>query len=417
MHEKLNEKLCAFLADEQFFSDVPGLAMAAGCADGTPWVPAKSEEVSSRAKTYAGKLKDFRFSGAAGCADISTGEKLTENHLFHMVSISKLFTSTAIMMLACDGKLSIDDKLETLLESEQLQGETLIADKRYKDITIRNLLTHTSGIGDLDDYGWDRPRWDEGALRDYVFSEEVRGKKLLWSPLENRFAYSNIAYEILGYVVEKVSGMPYEEFISQRIFALAGMDSASMLTFDRIDDLSGGREGKDEAHISFLSDFISGAHTSDKFKESVLERLRKSGFAMPHIKDTANRIVCSQLFPYNRMHAPSSTLTCRPADLVKWAQAHLHRQVFAPSVYEELWHAQADIPGTPEHLGLGWFVRRRGGFTFYGHEGTDIGYRAAFWICPELMLYVIICSNITTAPMKNLTRKATDIILDYAKQQ
>ncbi len=416
MHEQLNEKLKKFLTDEQFFSDVPGLSMAAGKPDGASWIPQTPDNAGSRAETYAGKLKGFHFTGAAGFADISDSEELTTNHLFHMVSISKLFTATSIMLLVCDGKLSLDEKLADMLETEELQGASFIDDTRFNDITIKNLLSHTSGIGDLDDYSWDRPRWDKDALRDYVFSKEVRDRKLLWAPDENRFAYSNIAYEILGYVVEKKSQMAFEEFVDRRIFKPLGMDTASMLTFERIDDVSLTDEVCGQAHKSFLSEFSSGEHTSSEFRGNVLQRLKKTGFALPHIKDSSNRILKSEIFPYNRMHAPSSTLTCRLADLEIWAKAHLERKVFSHDVYEKIWTPQAAVPGAGEHLGLGWFIRRRGGFTFYGHEGTDIGYRAAFWICPELMLYVIICSNITTAPMKNLTRKATDIILEYAKQ-
>ena len=87
-------------------------------------------------------------------------------------------------------------------------------DPRAKTITVRQLLTHTSGMPDVEDYEWDRPQYDDGALERYVRSLE--DQKLVFAPGE-RIQYSNIAYEILGDAVAKVSGMTFEEYVRQNV--------------------------------------------------------------------------------------------------------------------------------------------------------------------------------------------------------
>ena len=99
------------------------------------------------------------------------------------------------MKLVEDGEIALDDRLVDILP------ESSISDRRCENVTIQQMLTHTSGLGDVEDYRWDTPRTDDGALRDYVMSDEVKDTPMLWEPGQGGFRYSNIAYEMLGLIV------------------------------------------------------------------------------------------------------------------------------------------------------------------------------------------------------------------------
>ena len=99
-----------------------------------------------------------------GVKNIETKELVDENSLFHMASVSKTFVATGIMQLVEQGKINLDECLIEYLPYFKLR------DDRYKKITIRQLLSHISGMPDEDDYEWDKAQYDEEALERYVRS-------------------------------------------------------------------------------------------------------------------------------------------------------------------------------------------------------------------------------------------------------
>lgn len=137
-----------------------------------------------------GIVKDEQiFADGFGVKSIETQEPVTANSLFHIASISKTFVATAIVQLAEQGKLELGAPLITYLP------DFILADERYRQITVRQMLSHTSGMPDTDDYGWAHPEYDDQALERYVRS--LADEKLIAAPGE-KFAYSNIGYEVLG---------------------------------------------------------------------------------------------------------------------------------------------------------------------------------------------------------------------------
>jgi CubicO group peptidase (beta-lactamase class C family) len=104
-----------------------------------------------------------------------------------------------------------------------------LADDRSSQITIRQLLTHVSGLPDVEDYGWATPEYDEGALERYVKS--LASVKLRAAPRE-KYAYSNIGYDILGDVIAKSSGRTFEACVADTIFRPLGMSSSTLLLAD-----------------------------------------------------------------------------------------------------------------------------------------------------------------------------------------
>ena len=162
-----------------------------------------------------------------GYADVENKTPVQPNALFRIASVSKPITSAAIMTLVGDGKLRLDDRVAPYIaDLAPAPGATV--DPRWEQITIRHLLTHTAG-------------WDRGVSFDPMFQPAIaaaavnapapasantiirymKGKPLDFNPGE-RFAYSNFGYDVLGRVIERVSGMPYETFVRTRVLQPAG---------------------------------------------------------------------------------------------------------------------------------------------------------------------------------------------------
>lgn len=308
---------------------------------------------------------DFEYAHACGFKNIETKEKIETDDILHMASITKLFVGLGIMKLEGKGLLNIEDKLIKYLPW------FVMKDERYKEITIRQLLSHTSGMHDVKDYHWDKPENDVDALERYVKSPEVSHGMLKWDPKDNKFSYSNIGYEILGVVISKISGLSFEEYINQSIFIPLGMNNSKLLTFER----------------------------------------EMSQICAPHYKNDKNEIIKAEVFPYSRTHGPSSTLTSNAEDIKKWAIANLEKKILKEETYEKMMEVQAQIPNNGESICLSWFKREQSGFSLYGHEGADDGFRSSFWMCPELNMYILVNANMTGAQVKKISKMVFDLLL------
>lgn len=367
--ETLIEKCNRFLDETMNLNDLPGLAIgvSVGGVDG------KSDQ-------------PVEFVGVRGYRDYCALVPLQEGDIFHCASVSKLFTSSAIMKLAEAGVLQLDNRLCDLLP------DLHIADRRWEEIRLWNMLTHTSGLGDVSDYHWYDFETDEESLRRYVYeSSEVLDQPMLWNPQETRFRYSNVAYEILGQIIAEysdrmpnVSGkLSYEDFVAQYLLKPAGMTNATMKTFAR-----------DLDHIT-----------------------------QPYEKKADRSIGPVDYYPYTRQHAPSSTLTANVGDLLRWGRAHLasaqgNGPLLKAETYQTIWRDYATVSNNGEKMGIGWFMREQvvdsdGASRTYhlcGHEGTDDGFRASFWLCPELDLVTVVLSNLSGAPVKRINKKLFSVI-------
>ena len=178
---------------------------------------------------------------ALGTAD-SNGRKLRKDDIFRLASQTKAITATAVMILWEEGKLRLDDPISKyipefsdpkVLESFNEKDSTFVARPAEKQITVRHLLTHTSGLGYGIIDGDERMRkiyqkagvTDLFTTRDISIEESV--KKLAKLPLHHepgeRFTYSE-GLDVLGYLVEQVSGKSFDIFLKERIFDPLGMD-------------------------------------------------------------------------------------------------------------------------------------------------------------------------------------------------
>nr|WP_246164396.1 serine hydrolase [Xanthovirga aplysinae] len=178
---------------------------------------------------------------AFGVANPKTERELRRDDIFRIASQTKAITATAVMMLWEEGKFSLDDPISKYISEfkDPRVLDSLLADGTYltkpakTEITIRHLLTHTSGIGYgvIDSDERFRKIYEESGIVDLFTTREItigeNIKKLALLPLHHnpgeRFTYGE-SYDVLGYFIEVVSGIPLDEFFRSRIFAPLGMD-------------------------------------------------------------------------------------------------------------------------------------------------------------------------------------------------
>ena len=154
------------------------------------------------------------------------GSPVNDSTPFHVASTSKTFTSTAILQLLQQGRLSLDDTITHYFH-----------DFPYRQVTIRNLLTHSSGIGNyanfLPRYGWSSKK----VVSNREVLEVIVAKK---PPLEfatgSRFRYCNTNFVLLALIVEQASGLTFPEYVQQNIFQVAGMRHSYVLSHNNQED-------------------------------------------------------------------------------------------------------------------------------------------------------------------------------------
>lgn len=314
-----------------------------------------------------------------GVKNIETKEPVKEGTLFHMASVSKTFVASAVMQLVEQGAISLDSKIADLIPYFQMK------DERASEITVRELLNHTSGMPDEEDYEWDSPVYEEYALEHYV--RGIQGKRLDAAP-GVQFSYSNIGYEILGHLISRISGFSFETYMK-------------------------------EHHLNPM-----GMKNSDFYKPNVNPEL----IASPHIFDAKGSYgTCvSQIFPYHRAHGPSSTLLSSAEEMCEAALVHLAACATGKNIpflkstpildrrsYQEMWTPQAETGwgGHMSDVGYAWFMGDYKGARVLSHSGRDTGFRSNFLLLPDTGSAVILMCNADHVGLQVLNRTLMDIVL------
>lgn len=274
---------------------------------------------------------------------------------FLTCSISKLFTATAIMLLSEQGKIDITKKLIFYLPDFKMK------DERYKDITIEQMLTHTSGLY-WDEHLKHSPN-DSSALRKFVYS--LNNKTLDFAPgtkFDGTKTYSNAAYDILGYLVQKISGMPYEDYMKENILARANMVNSAF-----------------------------------NYENIPVERR-----SAPHILK-GKSIKMGGIYDENREHSPSGNLNSCSLDLCNWMISNLSiynnpnsfNGILHNSTLQNMWTTRFVAPQNKNvSIGLGWWITNSNDLgKYYWHVGDDPGFSATLMIFPDRNLGITILSN------------------------
>ncbi len=313
-----------------------------------------------------GIIKDNKVIANLGFGEkvMKSGDSINQQSIFHMASLSKPVTATAIMQLVEQGKINLDSSITEYLPYFKLK------DSAYKQIKIKDILTHSSGMPDVNDYEWDKPQFDEGSAERYVRS--IANEEMI-AQVGERWRYSNMAYDVLADVVAKVSGMSFETYVKEHILVPLRMRNSSFIPNDLNPDL------------------------------------RTKG----HVWDFGTSV--SDIYPYNRRHAPSSCLNSTLEDMCQWALVNLNNgELNGNNILKESSH---DILFTPQFkinenrsIGLSWFVEDYKGMNTVSHEGSDLGYRSKIIFAPEISSAIIIASNYNMTPVNEIAFNIINIL-------
>ncbi|MDX5419329.1 MAG: beta-lactamase family protein [Hymenobacteraceae bacterium] len=277
-----------------------------------------------------------------GIADISTGAPITLQTNFRLASVSKQFTAMAVQLLEQRGQLSFKDDLLRFFPEFAAIGA---------QITLYHMLTHTSGLLDYESFVEEQADWqisDEGVLAIAAAQETT-----YFEP-GARYRYSNTGYVLLALVVERVTGIPYAEFLRQHIFEPFGM------------------------HATML--YENGKPIPNR--------------AMGYAKDTHGQLVFSDQGTCTATKGDGCIYTS-VRDYLQW-----HKALNTPGMAPVLNDVYFPLEGYPDgYYGMGWFCsRRRAGRLEMYHTGNTCGFSNLVIRIPESDVLIAYFSNTADNP-------------------
>ncbi|TQD39598.1 serine hydrolase [Haloflavibacter putidus] len=330
-----------------------------------------------------GIIKDGKtvYAKGFGKRSLATGKPMNKNTLVGIASNSKGFTAFALAMLVDDGKLNWDDKVREHLPEFRLKDAWVT-----ENFTVKDLLTHRSGLGlgggDLMFFPEGNSYSAEDILDHLQYIEPT-------SSFRSKFEYNNNMFIVAGEVLERLSGMTWEEFIEERILKPVGM-TATKASYNRVTDKSN----------------IIDAHA----------RTEGEVIQIPHDwSETAN---------------PAGGLVSNITDMLTWAEFLMNdavtkdgERLLSEKQLHNLWQMQMPLPVSKENsydthfygYGLGWFVKDvKGGFKEVTHTGGLLGTVTQFTLLPEKDLGIVVLTNqMSGSAFNTITNTIKDSYLDY----
>jgi CubicO group peptidase (beta-lactamase class C family) len=274
-----------------------------------------------------------------GMADYEWGIHNTPRTVFQIASISKSFTAAAIMILAERGLLSVEDPLARFLPDYP----------RGDEITIRHLLTHTSGIPNVNDF----PEYSRESRFPHTLEQIIgmfKGRSLEQEP-GTGYRYSNSNYNLLAYIIAKTSGISYGDFLRENIFEPLGMDNTG--------------------------------HPSKA--ETMIPR-RASGYA-----PTGEIGLEKALYLDWTIKTGNGSLYSTSEDLYLWDRALYSEKILKKETLDRIFTPHVD------NVGYGWFVRERSGRRVTAINGRSPGFASYLERYIDEDACIVILSNIYTA--------------------
>jgi CubicO group peptidase (beta-lactamase class C family) len=320
-----------------------------------------------------------------GVRELRTHAKNDPATNFRLASFTKQFTAMAILLLIHDGKLKYDERLTDIFPKFPAYG---------KSITIRNLLTHTSGLPDYEEL-MEKEESRKGPI--WSVEHQIQDEEVL-SLLEQQtmgkfipgtsWAYSNSGYVVLGLIVAKVSGMPYRDFLKKRIFSPAGMSHSIVYQkgINEVPDRAFGFTKEDDKFVE-NDQSPTSATLGDGGVYSNLEDLSKWDDALAKHKLLSEKEMAPALTP------------------VKLADGS-----------ETRWPKGADDenglgPGKAVLYGFGWFLEPWEGHARMWHTGGTRGFRTVIdRFTADGVTIVVLCNRVDLDPQA-LAEKVAGLLL------
>lgn len=281
---------------------------------------------------------------AYGRANLERQTPATSEMRYALGSISKQFTATAMLLLQQDGKLKIDDPV----------GKYIPGLSRGNEVTIRQILSHTSGYQDF---------WPQDYLMEPM-KKDATAQSIMdrWAkqPLDfepgARWQYSNTGFVLAAMIVEKVSGMPFFQFIQTRILDPLGMKTAR--------------------------DFDANLRAVDA-----------TGYIRYGLGPLRPAPDAGKGWMYG-----AGMLAMTAADLARWDVSMINESLLSPASYREMFRETTLNNGAPSAYGLGVFTEMSGGHFLIEHDGEVSGFTAENFVYPEDSAAIVVLTNQDAAP-------------------
>lgn len=286
-----------------------------------------------------------------GTAHLEHAVPVTRSTLFQSGSLGKQFSAVALMLLVQDGLLALDDSITRFFPE---------APPHWQPITVRHLLTNTSGIPDYEgalDY---RKDYSEDELARFAFALPLE------FPVGTRWNYSNTGYVLLGILMRKASGRFYGDLLRERVFAPLGMKTARVISEEDV-----------IAHRAAGYRLVGG-------------NLKNQEWVAPLLNTTAD-----------------GSLYLSLDDWLRWEQALRERKVLSQASWQEVFKPVQLRSGARYPYGMGWFLHDGRGPARYQHSGSWQGFKTAYLHAIDADLSVIVLCNLAEAdPMRIAERVA-----------
>jgi CubicO group peptidase (beta-lactamase class C family) len=296
-----------------------------------------------------------------GFADVQRKTPVTSETAFEIGSLTKQFTAAAIMLLAEDNKLKLDDPIRSYVED---------APESWSKITIRNLLTHTSGLRDQ----WGLLGIEGRGPGTQVHSpmttlDLVVHQKMLNFPPGSEYLYSNTGYALAEIIVERVSGKSFSEFTRDRLFRPLGM-----------------------THTQWRDDFTTVVpHRATAYNGNA-----QSGYHTD--------------MPFTNMIGNGGLLSTM-SDLMRWNANLDHPTVGGQSLVDAMQTRMRLTSGRTITYALGLGVNDYQGITEISHDGSTAGYRTFLARYPDQHVSVAVWCNYASANPAVLGHEVADLLL------
>jgi D-alanyl-D-alanine carboxypeptidase len=290
-----------------------------------------------------------------GIANLEHGVRVTPQTVFQSGSVGKQFTAMAIMLLVEEGKIALDDPAAKYLKVPDA----------WSHITVRHLLTHTSG---LRDYPGDFSLQSEHTEDDLL--KMVIAQPLAFAPGE-KWSYSNLGYLSLGILAHRVSGEFYGDLLQRRVFSPLGMKSSRVIS---------------EADI--IPQRAAGYRLNNG-------ALKNQDWVAPSVNTTAD-----------------GSLYLTVDDIAKWAAALENEKLLSHIDYEQMWTPVKLNDGTTAPYGFGWGVSKTAsGHRLLEHGGAWQGFASYIARYPDDRLCVAVFCNRAGAPARYIAQRVAGFYL------
>ncbi len=289
-----------------------------------------------------------------GFANVEHSVPVKPETIFQSGSVGKQFTSMAVMILVEEGKIALDEKISKYL------GEVPTS---RSNITIRHLLTHTSGTTDYPANFDFRKDYTEAEF--LKFAKEV---PVAFAPGE-KWQYTNLGYVMLGIIIGKVTGKFYGDFLQERVFKPLGMTTARVIS---------------------EADIIANRSAGYRI---VKGELKNQEWVSPSLNTTAD-----------------GALYLTALDMMKWDGALASGKLISKAGYDAMWQPVKLNSGKDYWYGFGWTVKSVNGSRVIEHGGAWQGFKSFIARYPDEKLTVIIFANLENMDPNKLAHGVAEII-------